>query len=137
MTGYVAVVAKGVEALLEAELRSLGASETRIARGAVEFEADVDVAYRTLLASRLASRILLPIATIEGADFEALDEAVAGVRWLSHLRADGTLAVEVVASQGVDVHTRYAAQRTKDGICDQIRSLRGIRPSVDTENPDV
>ena len=137
MTKFVAVVARGVEALLEAELRGFGATDTRIAKGAVEFEADTRGAYTALLASRLASRILLPVATIEGASFEALDEAVASVRWLSHVRADGTLAVEVAASAGVDVHTRYAAQRTKDGICDQIRAARGVRPSVDVEKPDV
>jgi len=134
---YVAVVPKGVEALLEAELRSFGVTETRIVGGAVEFEADSSTAYRALLASRLASRILMPVATIDGASFEALDDAVAKVKWLSHVRADGTLAVEVAASAGVDVHTRYAAQRTKDGICDQIRAARGIRPSVDVEKPDV
>lgn len=137
MERYVAVVARGVEALLEAELKALGATGTVVRRGAVEFEGTTAVAYRALLASRLASRILLPIGRIEGASFEALDEAVARVRWLSHVRAEGTLAVEVVASAGVEVHTRYAAQRTKDGICDQIRAQRGVRPSVDVEKPDL
>ena len=56
-----ATTARGFEELLKVELTELGATECKIAQGGVHFQADDDTLYRSLLWSRLASRILLPI----------------------------------------------------------------------------
>lgn len=137
MSQYVAVVPRGLEPVLVDELAALGILTSHTERGAVRFEADLEQAYGVLMWSRVASRVLHPLATFEESSFEALDACVASIPWLEHVRADGTLAVDVVAASGIDVHTRYAAQRTKDVICDGIRHARGVRPSVDTESPDI
>lgn len=137
MSRFVAVTPRGVEPVLEDELRAEGASSIVAERGAVRFEGDLAMAYRVLMQSRTASKLLMTLGSLEEASFEALDAAMHAIRWNEHLRPDGTLAVDVVASGGLDVHTHYAALRTKDAICDFFRERRGIRPSVDTRDPDL
>lgn len=61
MNSLFASTARGLEELLKTELESLGASQCKVAQGGVYFQADERVMYQSLLWSRLASRILLPL----------------------------------------------------------------------------
>lgn len=68
------------------------------------------------------------------------DDLYAGVHeidWRDHLSLEVTLACEFTATQSPFTHGQYAMLRTKDAIVDRLRELRGARPSIDTENPDV
>lgn len=134
---YAATCPKGVEPLLAAELRSLGASEVRETRAAVTFTGPLEAGYRACLWSRLASRMLLNLAEFPAATAEDLYAGVAAVSWEDHVAADGTLAVDVVGTTSGLTHTRFAAQKTKDAIVDRLRERTGNRPSVEFERPDV
>lgn len=129
--------AKGLEYLLVDELKALGASSAREALAGVYFEGDTETVYRAVLWSRLASRILLPLAEFDAADGEALYRGVSGVDWDAHLAPTGTLAVDASLIQSQLNHDRYVAQRVKDAVVDQLRERHGERPSVDTEAPDL
>jgi putative N6-adenine-specific DNA methylase len=50
---------------------------------------------------------------------------------------DHTLAVDCNVRDSHITHSRYAALRTKDAICDQFLERFGRRPSVDVEEPMV
>jgi 23S rRNA (guanine2445-N2)-methyltransferase / 23S rRNA (guanine2069-N7)-methyltransferase len=128
---------KGLEYLLVDELKALGADAAREALAGVHFEGPIEFGYRACLWSRLASRILMPIAEFACGDEAALYAAVQAVDWAAHLRADGTLAVDATASHSKLSHTRFIEQRTKDAVVDQLRQASGQRPSVDTERPDL
>ncbi len=134
---YFATCPKGLEYLLVDELKALGGEGVREALAGVHFEGPAEIAYRACLWSRLASRILLPIAEFACADEEALYAGVQAIDWSRHLRADGTLAVDASLVQSQLKHGRYAEQKTKDAIVDQFRQASGQRPSVDTDQPDV
>mgnify|MGYP001810030914 FL=1 len=134
---YFATCPKGLEYLLVDELKALGADGVREALAGVYFEGPIGIAYRACLWSRLASRILLPIADFACADEEALYSGVQSIDWSTHLRADGTLAVDASLVQSQLKHARYAEQKTKDAVVDQFRQASGQRPSVDTEQPDL
>lgn len=134
---YFATCPKGLEYLLVDELKALGADGVREALAGVYFEGPVEIAYRACLWSRLASRVLLPIAEFACADEEALYSGVQAIDWSAHLRADGTLAVDASLVQSQLQHARYAEQKTKDAIVDQFRQASGQRPSVDTDQPDL
>ncbi|MFN7783675.1 MAG: bifunctional 23S rRNA (guanine(2069)-N(7))-methyltransferase RlmK/23S rRNA (guanine(2445)-N(2))-methyltransferase RlmL [Lysobacterales bacterium] len=134
---YFATCPKGLEYLLVDELKALGADGVREALAGVYFEGPIEIAYRACLWSRLASRILLPIADFACADEEALYSGVQAIDWSAHLRADGTLAVDASLVQSQLKHARYAEQKTKDAVVDQFRQASGQRPSVDTEQPDL
>ena len=58
--------------LLAVELSELGASRVRILGAGVSFGADLSMAYRVCLWSRLASRVLLPIGEAAASDGEQL-----------------------------------------------------------------
>jgi 23S rRNA (guanine2445-N2)-methyltransferase / 23S rRNA (guanine2069-N7)-methyltransferase len=129
--------AKGLEYLLVDELKALGATSANESLAGVYFEGDIEIAYRAVLWSRLASRILLPLAEFDAADGEALYQGVIAVDWDQHLLANGSLAVDASLVQSQLNHDRYVAQRVKDAVVDQLRQRHGERPSVDTETPDL
>jgi len=136
-TRWFAPCPKGLEYLLVDELRALGASEAREALAGVHFEGDATLGYRVCLGSRLASRVLLPLAEFEAETADQLAAGVATIDWSEHLDADGTLAIDAHGSTRGLTNAAYAAQRTKDAIVDQFRARTGMRPSVSNERPSV
>ncbi len=134
---FVATAPRGLEDLLADELSGLGLSARRGSPGAVEFESDLTGAYRACLWSRVANRVLLPIAEFEAGDGDALYQGVLSVDWNEHLGNQQTLAVSCTSHRAELAHGRYAEQRVKDAVVDQLRTAAGDRPSVDTRAPDV
>jgi len=134
---YFATCAKGLEYLLRDELAALGAADAHEKLSGVAFSGDLAIGYRACLESRLASRILMPLAEFEAADADALYAGVQGIDWSRHLSATGTLAVDAVGTTSSLRHTQFAAQRVKDAIVDQFRERTGARPDVDPERPSV
>lgn len=137
MSNYFATCPKGLEYLLRDELIALGASDVREALSGVYFSGDLSVGYRACLWSRLASRILMPLAEFAAADEHALYDGVQAIDWTRHLDENGTLAVDAVSNASLLRHTRYLAQRVKDAVVDQFRDRNGTRPSVDLERPSI
>ncbi|KAF0280134.1 bifunctional 23S rRNA (guanine(2069)-N(7))-methyltransferase RlmK/23S rRNA (guanine(2445)-N(2))-methyltransferase RlmL [Spiribacter aquaticus] len=137
MTEFFATAPRGFEELLAAELRDLGLGSARVQRGGVAFTESLAGAYRACLWSRLANRILLPIAHFEAQDEQALYTGVQGIDWSPHLGVENTLAVDFTGVRARIAHSRFAQQRVKDAVVDQLRDANGGRPSVDTDQPDV
>lgn len=129
--------AKGLEYLLVDELLALGASRATAALAGVHVEAPLEIALRAVLWSRLASRVLWPLAEFECPDHDALYTEVAKLAWQEHLRPDQTLAIDAHVSGSELTHERFAAQRVKDAIVDVLRAATGERPSVDVDAPDL
>jgi 23S rRNA (guanine2445-N2)-methyltransferase / 23S rRNA (guanine2069-N7)-methyltransferase len=90
-----------------------------------------------VLWSRLASRVLWPIAEFDCPDEHALYAGAAAIDWPAHLDAAMTIAVDAHVSGSAITHARYAAQRVKDAVVDVLRERSGARPDVDVEAPDV
>ena len=134
---YFATCAKGLEYLLRDELRALGAGDAREKLAGVAFSGDLRAGYRACLESRLASRILMPLAEFEAGDGDALYAGVRAIDWSQHLAVDGTLAVDAVSGASALHHTQFIALRVKDAIVDQFRDATGRRPDVDVERPSV
>ena len=127
----------GTADLLANELRTFGVEQLREAKLGVSFEAELQAAYRTCLFSRIASRVLLPVATVEANSAVELYEGVAGVPWWEHIAPGSTLAVDFAGSSLGITHKHFGALRTKDAIVDSIRQRSGERPSIELERPDV
>ena len=56
-----ATTSRGFEELLKVELTELGAHGAKVVQGGVHYQADDETLYRTLLWTRLASRILFTL----------------------------------------------------------------------------
>jgi len=132
-----ATAPRGLEELLADELVRLGLAGARVQRGGVAFESDLAGAYRACLWSRVANRVLLPLAEFEADDDEALYAGVRKIDWADHLGPENTLAVDFTGVKAAIGHSRFAEQRVKDAVVDQLREATGQRPSVDTSAPDI
>lgn len=134
---YFATCARGVEPVLAGELRELGAADVSPGRGGVAFAGDRALLYRANLWLRTAVRVLMPIHDAPVRSPEELYDAVRSVDWREYLTADHTLAVDCNVRDSQITHSKYAALKTKDAICDQFTEREGRRPSVDVERPMV
>ncbi len=132
-----ATVPRGLESLLAGELRGLGAEHVKQVRAGVSFTGALETAYRACLWSRLAGRVLLPLATGAGGDGDELYATTQTVDWGEHLGPDDTLAVDFAGTNQRIRDTRFGAVRVKDAVVDQLREETGRRPSVDPRAPDV
>ena len=132
-----ATTARGFEELLKVELTELGATECKIAQGGVHFQADDETLYRSLLWSRLASRILLPI--VNGKVYSDLDlySIVTGQDWLSYFDEKATFFVDFNGTNQEIRHTQFGAMRVKDAIVDYFERQGKARPNVDKDYPDI
>ena len=137
MTVFFATASAGTEDLLADELHALGLRGARTGRGGVRFEGGTVDAMRACLWSRIAMRVLLPVAEFPAADAEALYAGARGVRWEEHLDETRTFAVEAVGRTEALGHTHFTALKVKDAVADALRERRGARPDVNAVDPDV
>ena len=132
-----ATTSRGFEELLKIELTELGAQEAKVVQGGVHYQADDETLYRTLLWSRLASRILFPL--IETKIYSDLDlyAAVSGFNWLAQFDERVTFFVDFNGTNQEIRHTQFGAMRVKDGIVDYFERQGKTRPDVDKIQSDV
>jgi 23S rRNA G2445 N2-methylase RlmL len=133
----VATCARGTEGALRQELAAHRFRRPRGARGAVEFEGTIEDGMRACLWSRVAMRVLLPLARFPAPDAAALYDGTRGVDWTEWLTARTTLAVEATGSTPTLTHTGFSALKVKDAVVDALRERLGARPDVDVRDPDV
>ena len=129
--------AKGLEYLLADELVALGAARATATIAGANAEGSLADAQRAVLWSRLASRVLWPLAAFDCADEQALYAGAAALPWHQHLAEGDTLAVDAHVSGEAITHARFAAQRVKDAVVDVFRAQGLERPSVDVDAPDL
>ena len=137
MSGMFVTCARGLEELLRDEIAALGIAPARATVAGVHAEGDLAAAYRVCLLSRLASRVLWPLARFAAADARALYAGVQAIDWSAHLAPAGSLAVDANVAQSALAHSLFAAQTVKDAVVDQLREAHGLRPDVDREDPDL
>ena len=132
-----ATTARGFEELLKSELTELGAQDAKVAQGGVHYWADDETLYRTLLWSRLSSRILLPIVQAKVVSDLDLYSAVVGMNWLDYFDEKVHFFVDFNGTNQEIRHTQFGAMRVKDGIVDYFERHGRARPNVDKEQPDI
>jgi putative N6-adenine-specific DNA methylase len=132
-----ATCARGLEGILADELRGLAAAHVEPGKGGVGFHGDLPLLYRANLWLRTAIRVLRPIHEAEVNSPDELYTQVRAIDWSRHLTPEHTLAVDANVRDSNITHSKYAALRVKDAICDQFIDKLGRRPSVDVETPMV
>jgi putative N6-adenine-specific DNA methylase len=134
---YFATCGRGIEPILAEELRALGAADIEPGRGGVAFAGDLALLYRANLWLRTAIRVLRPILEAQVTSPDELYDVVRSLDWARYLTPDHTLAVDCNVRDSHITHSKYAALRVKDAICDQFLDRCGLRPSVNVEEPMV
>ncbi len=135
---YFATCPKGLEELLFQEISDLGGINPKQTIAGVSFKGTLEAAYRICLWSRLANRLLMPIARFTANTPDMLyDQVYSSVTWNDHMNIDGTFAVDFSASGRNRFHSQYAALRVKDAVVDQFMTAFGRRPSIDRARPHI
>src|SRR5947209_16411030 len=134
---YFATCARGLELLLAAEISALGAGDVAAGRGGVHFTGERLLLYKSNLWLRTAIRVLQPILETPVTTPEELYDAVRTIDWTKYMTPEHTLAVDCNVRDSQITHSKYAALKTKDAICDQFVERCGRRPSVNVDEPMV
>ena len=128
---------KGIESLLEAELRSFGIAAIKPGVAGLHCTTSLESAYRILVFSRLCNRVILLLAEGPVQSADDLYAATRVVDWRDHLRPGHSLSISAAGATQQLIHTQFIAQKVKDAIVDQFREHGLARPNVDREHPDL
>lgn len=128
---------RGLEQVLGEELTQLGAGEVSVAGSGVSFCTDWAGIGRINQHTRLASRILIELASGRYRTDKDLYKIAYNTGWERWLDSDQTLRVDTNAIRARIGNLNIATLRVKDAIVDRLREHYGDRPDIDTRNPDV
>lgn len=137
MNSLFASTARGLEELLKTELEALGASQCKVAQGGVYFQADDRVMYQSLLWSRLASRILLPLNDFDVYSDLDLYLCVQAIDWSGIFSVDDTFVVHFTGTNEEIRNSQYGALKVKDAIVDSFVRKLDQRPDVARQEADI
>lgn len=129
--------AEGLETLLKEELKSLGLVDLRLGFRGIYAPYSWENIFKINYLSRLATRVLLPLAQFACPDPQALYYEAKKIPWDQYLDETKTFAIDANIRHPQIRHSLYGAQVLKDAICDVIREKQGARPSVNIQDPDV
>lgn len=129
--------AAGVEDLLLAEVQRITGGSGERRRGGVSLRA----AWRDVLAlnlhSRLTQRVLVQLSDSPYRSEDDLYEAARSVPWDMWFTPRQSFKVETTAQHSPLKSLNFATLRIKDAVADRFRDKTGIRPDVDTQQPQV
>ena len=127
----------GVEPWLADEVQRITGTAGEAGHGGVWVRGDERTAMQLNLESRLAQRVLWPLAEGRYRSTEDLYALGRSVPWCDWITPQHTLRVDVVAMKSPLQSLNFSALRIKDAVCDTLREATGERPSVDTRRPDL
>ncbi|MDP1880623.1 MAG: THUMP domain-containing protein [Parachlamydiaceae bacterium] len=127
-----------LEPLLCEELKAMGIPDTHVGfRGVYVEKWNWNTIYQINYASRLATRVLLPLSRFRCFDQKSLYRHTSELDWSPIFKEGLTFAIDANVHHRELRNSLFAAQVMKDAICDQLRNKTGRRPSVQTQNPDI
>lgn len=128
-----AIAAPGLEPLLERELRGLGFADASASPGGVRFASDAAGLAAANLRSRLASRIVVRLATFRATAFHELERAARKVEWARVLANGQPFRLRVTTRKSRLYHSDAVAERVRDAV---LRVLPGALPADDRGEDD-
>ena len=106
-------------------------------RSGVLFTGTLADAYRAMMWSRLASRVLMQVAQVNAPNEQVLYDEVRHLPWEDHISVATTMAVFSTGTNEELRNNVFTNARVKDAIVDRLREKLGDRPNVAQRNPDV
>ncbi len=127
----------GLEPVLEAELRAIGAEDIQLLNRAVQCTGDQRLLYRANYELRTALRVFVPIHSFTARNEEMFYGKVRDIDWRQYMDVSQTLAIDAQVHSETFRHSQYMALTTKDAIVDQFRDRFDRRPDVNVVAPDL
>jgi len=132
-----ATCSRGLEEVVAGELAALGARGASAGRGVVRFRGGLDQVYLANLQLRAAVRVIVGLAEGPARNREELYDLAATPPWEEWIEPSGTLRVEAAGASAAFDSTAFAALVVKDAVVDRLRRVRGSRPDVSRDAPDL
>ena len=118
-----AIVAPGLEPFALAEAQALGLGAT-LEAGGVAWSGDARSAFLANAALRIASRVLVRLASFEVRSFAELERHARRISWASVLRPGDAVRFRVTCKKSKLYHSDAVAQRLADAV---MRAVPGVR----------
>jgi 23S rRNA G2445 N2-methylase RlmL len=139
---YFASCPMGVEELLTQEILGFGAKSAKAVRGGVQFEAFHEIALKTVLYSRLASRIFKYLFNFDVLHEQDYYLEATNIKWKSLMDVENTFRLTTIfgdlpGEREEFRNSQFANLKLKDAIVDYFRHHEGSRPSVVKDIPDI
>jgi putative N6-adenine-specific DNA methylase len=134
---FIATTMFGLEEILAKELRDLGASDVRVLNRAVGFDGSQAILYKVNIGTRTAMRILKNLRSFRVTDEESLYNSIYNMKWEDHFSIKNSFMINSSVNSPKFRHSLFVSQKVKDAIADRFRKLTNLRPSVDTNDPDI
>lgn len=128
---------RGLEQFLVAELKGFGAKNIETVPGGVQCEGEWELAWRANLESRIATRVLWKVGFGRYRGEDDIYRIAYATTWAKWFEPTDTIRVYVTAIKSPLKSLNFTTLRIKDGLCDHFRAVRGDRPYIDTEHPDM
>ncbi|MDD2563850.1 MAG: class I SAM-dependent RNA methyltransferase [Salinivirgaceae bacterium] len=133
----IATTLYGLEEILAQEIRQLGVADVTILNRAVKFQGNLETLYKANLLLRTAVKILKPIHAFRATNENQLYSGIKNMNWEEYLTIKKSFAIDAAVHSSFFTHSLYVALKSKDAIVDLYREKYKLRPSVNTENPDL
>ena len=129
--------AKGLEELLHEELQAYELPYLKQTFAGCYIDASLEQAYRIVMWSRLASRMLLQLGEHEPSSLDDIKLTLTQFNWQSVFSNNETFIVDFSGGNDDIRHTQFGAQLVKDCIVDYFRNKDLTRPNIEKEQPDI
>ena len=107
------------------------------ASGGIAVAGPLAAALAINLHSRIASRCIVQLTHTTYRKEDDVYKAARGLAWEEWFEPTQTIRVDVTAHRSPLTSLNFVTLRIKDAVCDRLREVKGERPSIDTEVPDV
>ena len=113
----------GLENVLADELRSLGATNIKIANRAVIFEGNTSMLYKVNYCVRTALSILMPIKEFKIKSKDNLYSIGKSIQWEKFINPKSTFSITSVVNSPLFNHSGYASLTLKDAISPSMQCI--------------
>jgi 23S rRNA G2445 N2-methylase RlmL len=137
MPHFFATTPRGLERVLENELHSFGIKKAKAAIAGAGFSGSWGDCYRANLELVSASRVLYPVLDFPAYNPDNIYHNILKHDWTKYIDPSQTIAMDSSVRDSIIHDLRIVALKSKDAVVDQFRNKFGVRPNVDTENPDL
>lgn len=128
---------KGLEYLLEEELKPWGLAQVKVSPQGVSGMATLETIYQISLWSRIANRVLLHLFTCPATDPQSLIHSARQFPWDTVFSTEASIAIHFQGQSESIRNSMFGAQVIKDGLVDYCRDHGLQRPNVDREMADI
>lgn len=112
----------GIESLIAAELRGMGARDVTAENGRVLFAGDENILARVNICSRYAERVQILVGSFEAQTFEELFQGVRALEWENWIGADDAFPVKGYSINSALFSTRDIQAITKKAVVERLKT---------------